>query len=110
MPLTLNLVFTDTSGFGIGEDIIFPPRPASDCTLHILEVSVSNADNRYGAVIGADQCQVAAASAVYIHSVYYTATHCRYAPESDTPVQDTMETFKYPDIHSPDKHTHLRLS
>ena len=107
MPFSRFTINNGSRSPGIGEAIIFPPRSASGCTLHILEVSVSNADNRYGAVIGADQCQVAAPSAVY---ALYTATHCRYAPESDTPVQDTMETFKYPDIHSPDKHTHLRLS
>ena len=107
MPLSRFTINNGSQSPGIGEAIIFPPRSASGCTLHILEVSVSNADNRYGAVIGAAKYQVATPSAMY---ALYTATHCRYAPESDTPVQDTMETFKYPDIHSPDKHTHLRLS
>ena len=70
MPLSRFTINNDSRSPGIGEAIIFPPRSASGCTLHILEVSVSNADNRYGAVIGADQCQVAAPSAVYIYSVY----------------------------------------
>ena len=71
----LILYFTDIPGPVKRENIIFPPRPASGCTLHISEVSVSNADNRYGAVIGADQCQVAAPSAGYSIYTLYTATH-----------------------------------
>ena len=66
----INMVYNEACSHGLRQENVFPPRSASGCTLHILEVSVSNADNRYGAVIGADQCQVAAASAVYVCSVY----------------------------------------